>query len=187
MALILLSSMKLAIDTHFEEKYNSITLANTIQDSIDKIFTILFTFEMVIMIITMGFVMDHGSYIRESWNQLDFFIVVTSLLDLMLTKVKLKAVKTIRLLRILRPLRFISHNKGMKMIVSALLDSGSGLGNVIVVILMVWLMFAILAVNLFSGKMFFCTIGQYENHTKRACNEAGGSWARRFTNYDNVG
>ena len=44
----------------------------------------------------------------------------------------------------------------MKMIVSALLDSGGSMVNVIIVIMVVWLMFAILAVNLFSGKLFFC-------------------------------
>jgi hypothetical protein len=31
----------------------------------------------------MGFVADGGSYLRESWNQLDFFIVVFSWVELM--------------------------------------------------------------------------------------------------------
>ena len=74
----------------------------------------------------------------------------------MMTGKSLGFIKIIRLLRILRPLRFISHNKAMKMIVSALLDSGGSMVNVIIVIMVVWLMFAILSVNLFSGKLFYC-------------------------------
>jgi len=144
----------------------------------DLFFTVMFTCEMVTKILTMGFIMDNGSYLRESWNQLDFFIVCTSLLDLMLTGKKIGFIKVIRILRILRPLRFISHNKAMKMIVTALLDSWGSMFNVMIVIMIVWLMFAILAVNLFAGKFFYCDqnlehpeieIDKYLLHSKNEC------------------
>jgi hypothetical protein len=62
----------------------------------------MFAIEMVTKIITMGFIMDNGSYLRESWNQLDFFIVLTSFFDLMMSGKSLGFIKVIRLLRILR-------------------------------------------------------------------------------------
>ena len=105
--------------------------------------------------------MDKGSYLRESWNCLDFFIVITSLIDLIFTNINLPFLKVLRLLRTLRPLRFISHNIGMKMIVITLFESVGPVINVLIVILIVWLMFAILGVNLFEGKFNKCTILPY--------------------------
>ena len=63
-----------------------------------------------------------------------------------------------RLLRILRPLRFISHDVGMKLIVTALLESVSGIINVLVVIILIWMMFGILAVNLLGKRSNYCDI-----------------------------
>ncbi len=54
--------------------------------------------------------MDNGSYLTDSWSQLDFFIVVTSFIDMVFSGVNLPFIKILRLLRTLRPLRFISHN-----------------------------------------------------------------------------
>ena len=44
----------------------------------------LFAFEMIIKIVSLGFIMDNGSYLRESWNILDFGIVSSSLLEMSL-------------------------------------------------------------------------------------------------------
>jgi hypothetical protein len=94
--------------------------------------------------------------------------------------------KILRLLRTLRPLRVISHNVAMKMIVAALFESVGAILNVMVVVLCVWLMFAILAINLLSGKSFYCSLDMYTYHTKDECNVAGGSWERYDSNYDNI-
>lgn len=65
---------------------------------------------MVMKIIALGFTMNEGSYLRDSWNGLDFFIVVTSIIDMMLTNTDIPALKVLRMLRMIRPLRVISHN-----------------------------------------------------------------------------
>ena len=70
--------------------------------------------------IAYGFIVDKGSYLREYWNMLDFFIVVTSILDLTVTTIDVPFIKILRLLRTLRPLRFISHNEAMRTMVTAL-------------------------------------------------------------------
>ena len=75
------------------------------------------------------------------------------------------AIKIFRLLRTLRPLRVISHNPALKMIVVALFSSVGGILNVIIVVLVVWLIFAIMGVNFFSGKFFYCTIDPFILHT----------------------
>ena len=95
--------------------------------------------------------MDSGSYLRDSWNQLDFFIVITSLIDFFLRNVELPFIKILRLLRTLRPLRFVSHNISLKLIVTALFESVGSIFNVSVVVLVVWLMFAIFGINSYKG------------------------------------
>jgi len=82
--------------------------------------------------------------------------VVTSLIDVSNTGVDLGAIKILRLLRTLRPLRLLHHNKSMKLIVTTLLESLTGILNMILVLFLVWLMFAILGVSLMKGKMNYC-------------------------------
>ena len=106
------------------------------------------------------------------------FIVGTSVLDMALTNVDLPVIKILRLLRTLRPLRVISHNVAMKLIVASLFESVGAIFNVMIVVVAVWLMFGIFAVNIFAGKFFYCSIGAYTYHTKFECNSAGGSWRR---------
>ena len=146
--LIGLSSIKLAFDTYTIDMGEDSPVVKW-SNYIDYFFNIAFTLETVIKAISIGFVMDGGSYLRETWNMLDFFIVTSSLLDMALSTIDLPIIKIFRLLRVLRPLRFISHNVSMKLIVSALFESVGGIVNVMIVVMIVWLMFAILGVSLF--------------------------------------
>ena len=74
----------------------------------------------------------------------------------------------------------------MKLIVTALLESVGHIINVVVVVLMVWLMFAILAVNLFGGKLYYCTINTYSIKTREECVAAGGKFKSYDANFDSV-
>ena len=150
-------------------------------------FTVSFTIESLMKQIAYGLVIDNGSYLRETWNVIDYFIVVSSLIDLCLVEIELPFIKILRLLRTLRPLRFISHNVAMKMIVVALFESVGHIFNVMVVVMIVWLMFAILGVNLFSGKFFYCSQDPYNTETKAECLRERGSWQVYDSNFDNVG
>lgn len=72
------------------------------------------------------------------------------------SSIDIPALKILRLLRILRPLRFISHNVNLKTMVIALFESLGGIANVLVVVLLIWLMFAILGVSLLGGRFGMC-------------------------------
>ena len=50
----------------------------------------------------------------------------------------------------------MSHNPSMRLIVTALLESLKPMMNVLIVICLVWLMFAILAVNIVGEKLGYC-------------------------------
>jgi hypothetical protein len=53
----------------------------------------------------------------------------------------------------------------MKVIIVALIHSVSGIMYVGVLLLLVWMMFAILGVNLMGGKLFSCSVDPYLNFT----------------------
>lgn len=87
-------------------------------------------------------------------------------------------IKIVRMLRILRPLRFISHNPSMKILVNSLLESLVGLSNVSLVILLIWLMFGILFMNLLAGNSGICFVLGMDptGVSKTACDGMGGRW-----------
>lgn len=98
------------------------------------------------------------------------------------------------MLRILRPLRFISHNPSMKILVNCLLESVGGLFNVSIVIILIWIMFAILFMNLLSGKSGYCFKEDLDNIrvSKADCecsvgaNCKDGKWLNFDVNFDNI-
>lgn len=58
--------------------------------------------------------------------------------------------------------------------------------NVSVVVLVVWLMFAILGITLFGGKFQYCTEDVYFLINKAECEAGGGDWKTYNQNFDNV-
>ena len=148
---VMLSSIKLAIDSYIV-KLGEESVWRDVSDLVDLAFNAIFIIEMSIKTIALGLIMDQGSYLRDSWNQLDFFIVISSILDMSLAGSDLEAMKILRILRTLRPLRIISNNIAMKLIVNALIMSINHILNVCVVIFFIYLIFAIMGVNFYSGK-----------------------------------
>lgn len=70
----------LAVFTPYPQGDSNIT--NTSLESIEIIFMTIFTSECVMKIIALGFMMHQGSYLRNGWNLLDFFIVVIGYVSL---------------------------------------------------------------------------------------------------------
>lgn len=162
--LITLSSIKLAYDTFFHENQEE-DFRYMVSKNLDTTFNYLFIFEMLMKLIAMGVCMDENSYLRDTWNQMDFFIVMASIFDMALEGQDLESLKVLRMLRTLRPLRFLTHNIGMKLIVNALIGSIGGISNVMLVVAVVILIFAILYVNIYKGKFFYCSIDTYTLQT----------------------
>ncbi|KAA8495059.1 Sodium channel protein type 10 subunit alpha [Porphyridium purpureum] len=122
----------------------------------DYLFVSVFTLEMIIKIIAMNFVLARVSYLRDPWNILDFVIVITGILDLALSTTDLSFFRALRALRVLRILRLVRRFDGLKLVVQALALSFIPCINVILVALVIWLVFAILGVQLFAGKFYSC-------------------------------
>lgn len=102
----------------------------------------------------------------------------------------LQSLKALRALRALRPLRMVSRNKGMKLIVNALLASLPAMGNVTIVCLLFLLIFAILGVGFFKGGFGRCSIEDPDIlagiKSKSDCLAAGGTWNVPHETFDNT-
>jgi hypothetical protein len=92
MVLIGLSSGKLAFDSYTTNyaKTDPIIIYSSMAD---MTFNYLFIFEMCFKLVATGIIMDDGSYLRDSWNQLDFFIVMASVVDMALASYNIGFVK----------------------------------------------------------------------------------------------
>jgi hypothetical protein len=181
--LIILSTIKLVIDTYIINEPDDSNLV-VASEYLDTAFTIAFALEMIIRSVSMGFVMDKGSYLRDGWNKLDFFIVVFSVIEESISEFDMPVIRVLRLLRTLRPLRFINKNISMKIVIKAMIESLAALLNVGVVLVLVWLMFAILGVSLFGGKFYSCSNPNLT--TRDECEKYGNDWETYDPNFDNV-
>jgi len=73
--MIMLSSIQLAVLTYFVNTTNEDLKAYF--STVDLIFNIIFLVEALLKIVKSGFVVCKNSYLRDSWNQIDFIIVVS--------------------------------------------------------------------------------------------------------------
>jgi hypothetical protein len=117
--------------------------------TLDTIFLILYSLEMIIKITGMGFVLNKNSYLRDSWNILDFVIVASAYLQLLLSSGANLSV--LRSFRVLRPLRTISGIEGLRVIVSALMKAVTLLVDTAIVLFFFFIIFSIAGVQLWTG------------------------------------
>lgn len=146
---------------------------NASLESIENIFMVIFTSECIIKIIANGFLMHQGAYLRNGWNILDFFIVVIGwahyfLKNLILTyKTLFRAisaalssimpegfdVKALRAFRVLRPLRLVSGVPSLQVVLNSILKAMIPLFHIALLVLFVIIIYAIIGLELFSGKL----------------------------------
>ncbi|XP_068444723.1 voltage-dependent T-type calcium channel subunit alpha-1H-like [Clinocottus analis] len=114
----------------------------------DGIF-VFFAGEMVMKMVALG-VIGHNGYLGDTWNRLDFFIVLVGMLEYSLDghNVSLSAIRTVR---VLRPLRAINRVPSMRILVTLLLDTLPMLGNVLALCFFVFFIFGIVGVQLWAG------------------------------------
>ena len=93
-------------------------------------------------------------YLYDSWNLLDGSIVIISLISLLDSIDSLNFLRALRVLRALRPLRLLHRFPGMQVVVISLMKAGPAIVNVMVVLLLFWLIFGILGVQIFKGTFY---------------------------------
>jgi voltage-dependent calcium channel L type alpha-1D len=75
----------------------------------------MFICEALIKICVLGFSCGEGTYLKDNWNILDFFIVCSSIINWVIdsfSSITISFLRGFRALRALRPLRMVSKNEG---------------------------------------------------------------------------
>jgi hypothetical protein len=90
----------------------------------------------------MGFIIGKKAYLRDSWNILDFVIVFSGYLSLVLSGGGVN-LTVLRSFRVLRPLRTISGIQGLRIIVTSIIAAMPLLADTILILIFFFIIFAI--------------------------------------------
>ncbi|XP_075752676.1 voltage-dependent L-type calcium channel subunit alpha-1C isoform X7 [Pelodiscus sinensis] len=104
-----------------------------------------------------GAFLHKGSFCRNYFNILDLLVVSVSLISFGIQSSAINVVKILRVLRVLRPLRAINRAKGLKHVVQCVFVAIRTIGNIVIVTTLLQFMFACIGVQLFKGKLYFCS------------------------------
>ncbi|XP_011880299.1 PREDICTED: voltage-dependent calcium channel type D subunit alpha-1 isoform X2 [Vollenhovia emeryi] len=150
---IMISSAMLAA----EDPLKASSYRNQILNYFDYFFTTVFTIEICLKMVSYGFIIHEGAFCRSAFNLLDLLVVCASLASMIISTGTFSFIKVLRVLRVLRPLRAINRAKGLKHVVQCVIVAVKTIGNIVLVTSLLQFVFAVIGVQLFKGKFFFCT------------------------------
>lgn len=181
--LIVLSCLFLAANDPFaapNSNFNEFLLG------FDMFLAVIFMIEIVIKIIVHGLLFNGStSYLRTKWHIFDFIISVFFILaTLQAIDTKFSAVKSLRFARVLRPLRLISKNEGLKLIINSFLMALPTLFNLFLLVFSFFYICSVFLVNIFKGSFYYCSIDSVPD--KWSCFDNGGDWINNDFHMDNV-
>ncbi|XP_045890356.1 voltage-dependent N-type calcium channel subunit alpha-1B-like isoform X2 [Micropterus dolomieu] len=172
---------------------------NNVLKYLDYAFTGVFTFEMVIKMVDLGLLLHPGAYFRDLWNILDFIVVSGALVAFAFSGTKgkdISTIKSLRVLRVLRPLKTIKRLPKLKAVFDCVVNSLKNVLNILIVYILFMFIFAVIAVQLFKGKFFYCTDeskglekdckGQFLDYDKDEVAAMPREWKKYEFHYDNV-
>ncbi|XP_060818095.1 muscle calcium channel subunit alpha-1 isoform X12 [Bombus pascuorum] len=145
----------IALAVYTPYPFGDSNLTNQYLEKIEYIFLVIFTLECVMKIIAYGFVAHPGAYLRNGWNILDFSIVVIGMVSTVLSILMKEGfdVKALRAFRVLRPLRLVSGVPSLQVVLNSILRAMIPLLHIALLVLFVIIIYAIIGLELFSGKM----------------------------------
>uniref|UniRef100_A0A8C7UJ42 Voltage-dependent N-type calcium channel subunit alpha n=1 Tax=Oncorhynchus mykiss TaxID=8022 RepID=A0A8C7UJ42_ONCMY len=172
---------------------------NNVLKYLDYVFTGVFTFEMVIKMVDLGLLLHPGSYFRDLWNILDFIVVSGALVAFAFSGSKgkdISTIKSLRVLRVLRPLKTIKRLPKLKAVFDCVVNSLKNVFNILIVYMLFMFIFAVIAVQLFKGKFFYCSDeskalekdcrGNFLDYDKDEVAAQPRVWKKYEFHYDNV-
>ncbi|XP_035238342.1 voltage-dependent L-type calcium channel subunit alpha-1D-like isoform X26 [Anguilla anguilla] len=163
---IFANCVALAVYIPFPEDDSNAT--NHDLETVEYAFLIIFTIETFLKIIAYGLVMHQNAYVRNGWNMLDFIIVVVGLFSVFLEVLTKEGdagshqsggkpggfdVKALRAFRVLRPLRLVSGVPSLQVVLNSIIKAMVPLLHIALLVLFVIIIYAIIGLELFIGKM----------------------------------
>ena len=161
--LILVSTLALMFDMpHLSESHP----LKQFLSACNVFFAVVFLIEMLIKWVACGVFRSKTPreyalgppYFANVWNWLDGFIVTVSIVVFFSA-----SLAPLRVFRALRPLRLVSRNEDLKITVNTLAYSVPAMSSLATVSLLFFIIFAILAIELYGGKLGNCVDPAFED------------------------
>jgi voltage-gated sodium channel len=108
-------------------------------DTLDNVVLTIFVLELLLKLFAYGL-----SFFRNAWNVFDLFVVTIGLIP------QSTAFSALRALRVIRALRLLSAVPQMRAVVQALFDALPGMGAVVIMLSIVYYVFAVMATIMFG-------------------------------------
>ena len=156
---------------------------------ITQLTTLWFLIEVIVTVIAMGLYNNKNAYLKDYANVFDFFLINVILVESLLYFIEnmddtyhrsKETVKSNRLAltiarfgRLLRPLRLIRAPE-MRDTLDSLIKSMPSLCNALLMNLMCLYVYSILGIQLFSGRMSYCSVKNYMS--KDDCEAGKAKW-----------
>jgi hypothetical protein len=123
------------------------------QENADYTFQGIYTAELVLKVVAMGFIFNEGAYMRDLWNIFDFIIVAFGYLQYLNINNGGFDLRPLRVFRVLRPLRTVTSIEGLRILMNALAASIPMLLNAVIILIFFLTIFAIAGLQLWHGSL----------------------------------
>jgi len=126
-------------------------------EEMEIVFMVVFTTEMLTKILALGFMLHKGSYMRNPWNFMDFFVVTSGFLPYVMPESKdgegAVDLSTLRTFRVLRPLKLVSGVPSLQVVMSSIAKAIGPLVNIALLLFFAVLIFAIIGLEFYAGAL----------------------------------
>ncbi|KAK7492680.1 hypothetical protein BaRGS_00016159, partial [Batillaria attramentaria] len=126
-------------------------------DTAEYVFLGIYITEMIIKVVARGFFINKYTYLRDPWNWLDFIVIVSAVVTLLIQaadpNISVGNLTGLRTFRVFRALRTVSIVPGLKTIVNALLGAFKMLFEVIILTVFCLMVFALFALQVYMGAL----------------------------------
>ena len=144
--LIVLNALVLALET----SPAAMAAAGAFLKLADRVILAIFVVELLLKVIG-----QRSDFVRDAWNHFDTIVVTIALIP------ATEFLSVMRALRILRVFRLISAVPSMRRVVGALLHAVPGMSSVVMLLMVIYFVFSVMATNLFADRFpdWFGNIG----------------------------
>ncbi|XP_028169286.1 voltage-dependent calcium channel type A subunit alpha-1 [Ostrinia furnacalis] len=147
---IIANCVVLALEEHLPNGDKTV-LAQNLEET-ETYFLGIFCVEASLKILALGFVLHRGSYLRNVWNIMDFFVVVTGIITQLPVAPDVDF-RTLRAIRVLRPLKLVSGVPSLQVVLKSIIKAMAPLLQIGLLVLFAIVIFAIIGLEFYSGAL----------------------------------